>query len=109
MEVGPRYGSKCVLFRCLILFFALGCSASLYAQDSIATDSVKTGVSLGRIKLANPKSIVAKYSYDPKLDVYVFTEKVGKYDINYPLFLSPKEYFDLVREQSMKEYQAHKK
>ena len=104
MEVGPRYGSKYVLFRCLILFFALGCSASLYAQDSTATDSVKTGVSLGRIKLANPQSIVAKYTYDPKLDVYVFTEKVGKYDINYPLFLSPKEYFDLVRQQSMKEY-----
>lgn len=104
MEVGPSLRSKYLVFRFLILFVFLGCSLPLAAQDSTATDSVKTGVALGRLKLADPTSIISKYTYDPSLDVYVFTQKVGKYDIRYPRYLSPKDYYELVRKESMKTY-----
>ena len=104
MEVGPQSTPKYLLLRVLLLFFTLGSFMPLAAQEPAENDSVKTGVAIGKLKLPDPESIVSLYSYDPKLDVYVFTQKVGKYDINYPLFLSPDEYFELVRRQSMKNY-----
>ena len=51
------------------------------------TDSVKTGFALGKIALKNPNSIVSKYTYDPKTDRYIYTESVGKFNINYPIIL----------------------
>ncbi|MGY8916176.1 MAG: T9SS outer membrane translocon Sov/SprA, partial [Flavobacteriales bacterium] len=49
-------------------------------------------------------SIVAKYTYDPKMDRYVYTESVGKYDISYPIILTPEQYQDLVKKEDMKSY-----
>ncbi|MEM9680565.1 MAG: hypothetical protein AAF901_09600, partial [Bacteroidota bacterium] len=34
-------------------------------QTPTPQDTTKTGVSLGTIKMANPNSIVSKYTYDP--------------------------------------------
>ena len=68
------------------------------------TDSVKTGFSLGRLQMSNPESIVSKYIYDPKLDMYVYSEKVGNFDIGYPVILTPEQYFKLVREEGIKGY-----
>lgn len=75
-------------------------------QDNEAqeVDSVKTGVSLGRLKLENPQSIVSKYTYDPKLDRYLYTESIGDYDISYPIILTPAQYMELVRKEGMKDY-----
>ena len=67
-------------------------------------DSVKTGVELGRLILENPNSIVAKYTYDPKTDRYIYTESVGDFNVNYPIILSPEQYFDLVKKEQMKSY-----
>jgi len=67
-------------------------------------DSTQTGVALGRIVLENPESIVAKYTYDPQLDRYIYTESIGDYDINYPVILTPEQYLELVRKESMKSY-----
>ncbi|UJH68353.1 cell surface protein SprA [Allomuricauda sp. SCSIO 65647] len=72
--------------------------------DEQAVDSVKTGISLGKILLENPDSIVAKYTYDPALDRYVYTESVGNFNINYPIFLTPEQYYELVRKEGMKTY-----
>src|SRR5690606_16653287 len=71
------------------------------AQQS---DSVQTGVSLGRLKLDNPQSIVSKYTYDPVLDRYIYSESVGDYDISYPIILTPDQYMELVRKENMKDY-----
>nr|WP_292961439.1 MULTISPECIES: cell surface protein SprA [unclassified Allomuricauda] len=69
-----------------------------------AQDSVKTGVELGRIILENPDSIVAKYTYDPETNTYVYTESVGDFNVNYPVILTPEQYYDLVEKEQMKSY-----
>ncbi len=73
-------------------------------QDSTVRDSVKTGVALGELKLPNPDSVISKYTYDPTIDRYVYTEQVGGYSVNYPLFLTPDQYYELVRRESIKGY-----
>ena len=67
-------------------------------------DSVKTGFSLGRLKLDNPESISSKYIYDPNLDRYIYSEKVGDFNIGYPIILTPEQYLELVRKEGIKEY-----
>ncbi|MDX1332572.1 MAG: cell surface protein SprA, partial [Robiginitalea sp.] len=76
------------------------------AQDTEPTepDSVKTGFELGKLRMENPESIVSKYTYDPKLDRYIYTETVGDYDISYPIILTPEQYLELVRKEEMKSY-----
>ncbi|WP_445383133.1 T9SS outer membrane translocon Sov/SprA [Robiginitalea sp. IMCC43444] len=89
------------------IFFLLCCSLwSARAQETELpeTDSVQSGIALGRLKLENPASIVSKYSYDPELDRYIYTEKVGEYDIRYPVILTPEQYMELVRKEDMKSY-----
>ena len=78
----------------------------LFSQETEeqAVDSVKTGVALGELTFNNPDSIVSKYTYDAKLDRYVYTESVGDYNVNYPIFLTPEEYYELARKESMKSY-----
>nr|WP_299341681.1 cell surface protein SprA [Allomuricauda sp.] len=67
-------------------------------------DSVKTGVALGRLNLENPTSIVSKYTYDPELDRYIYSETIGDFDISYPIILTPEQFFELVRKEGMKSY-----
>ena len=87
----------------LLALFLVGFQ-SVSAQEEQSADSVQTGVALGRILLKNPESIVSKYTYDPKLDRYIYTETVGEFNINYPVILTPEQYFDLVRKEGMKTY-----
>jgi cell surface protein SprA len=54
--------------------------------------------------MENPESIVSKYTYDPNLDRYIYTETVGDYDISYPIILTPEQYLELVRKEEMKSY-----
>jgi cell surface protein SprA len=68
------------------------------------TDSVQKGIALGKIQLKDPKSIVAKYTYDPKLDRYIYSESIGDFDISYPIILTSKEYQALVRKENMNSY-----
>jgi cell surface protein SprA len=90
---------KKVVFGLVIL---IGISA--YSQEPQQnSDSIPT-YSLGEIVLKNPNSIIAKYTYDPVLDRYVYTEKIGAFNINYPVILTPAEYQKLMLEESMKIY-----
>lgn len=68
------------------------------------TDSVQTGVALGRMVMPNPVSIVSKYTYDPGLDRYIYTESVGDFNINYPIILTAEQYRELVRKEGIKTY-----
>lgn len=54
--------------------------------------------------MENPESIISRYTYDPKLDRYIYSEKVGAYDITYPIILTPEQYLELVRREDMKSY-----
>ena len=67
-------------------------------------DSTKTTFALGKINMPNPNSIVTKYTYDPILDRYIYTETIGKFNINYPLILTPDEFQKLVLQEKLKEY-----
>ena len=58
--------------------------------------------------MAQPESIVHKYTYNPTLDRYVYTEKLGKYDLATPLFLTVEEYEKLVLRDRSKAYYKDK-
>ncbi|MBT8298429.1 MAG: hypothetical protein KJO52_08845, partial [Maribacter sp.] len=110
-----KKGAKPILkssFKLLILFaIFIGSVEFSYAQDTEGeddngqvVDSVKTGFSLGKLKFDNPESISSKYIYDPNLDRYIYSEKVGDFDIGYPIILTPEQYLELVRKEGMKAY-----
>lgn len=87
-----------LVFWVVILLF----SAKTQAQEE--QDSIPEGSTLGNISMPNPASIVSKYDYDPVLDRYIYTEKIGSVDTKYPLVLTPEEFEALVLEEQMKEY-----
>ena len=69
-----------------ITFFLATMGAFSQEEDSeTEQDSTKTGYKLGEIQLQNPNSIVGKYTYDPVLDRYLYTEKIGDVDVSYPI------------------------
>ncbi|MBV7269754.1 cell surface protein SprA [Winogradskyella luteola] len=80
-------------------------NVSVFAQETeTEQDSTKTTFAFGKLNMPNPNSIVSKYTYDPILDRYVYTEKIGSFNINYPLILTPAEFQKLVLEEKLKEY-----
>ncbi len=105
MEKGAFSILKSYSFKITFLFMLfLGGAYMATAQEEQPADTVQTGVALGRILLKNPESIVSKYTYDPQLDRYIYTESVGDFDISYPVILTPQQYLELVRKESMKSY-----
>lgn len=90
------------LFVATVLF-----AISAWSQQP-AQDSVKTGFSLGKIKTPNPSSVESKYTFDPVTNRYIYTEKIGDYNIKYPLILTPKEYYALVAKENLKAYYKEK-
>ena len=94
--------TKCAF---LLLFF-LG-TLSVWSQQPVQ-DSVKTGFNLGTIKIPQSNSIESKYTYDAITDRYIFTEKIGDFNINYPIILTPKEFQDLVAKENLKSYYKEK-
>lgn len=90
----------------LILLAILASSTSLAQDDSDAQDSDSTQVdrSLSEVIMQDPGSIVHKYTYDPVLNKYLYTEKSGDINISYPLSLTPEEFEERVMEEHMKRY-----
>ena len=84
----------------LLMFF---CGFLAQAQvQGVAQDTVKKGSDLGEIQIANPKSILSAYTYDPITDTYIYTNTVDGFNINYPVVLTPAEYEKLMLKESMK-------
>ena len=95
---------KSLRFYCVLAFTML-VSVSAYAQETEQEqDSTKTTFAFGSLKMPNPNSIVSKYTYDPILDRYIYTEKIGGFNINYPLILTPEEFQRLVLQEKLKDY-----
>ncbi|MBT8244985.1 MAG: cell surface protein SprA [Winogradskyella sp.] len=89
------------------VLFLLGFLSILvvYAQTNpTQTDSTKTTVTFGDIKLPKLGSIESKYTYDPVLDRYIYNEKIGGFNINYPLILTPAEFKKLVQRERLNAY-----
>jgi len=90
-----------------LLVFVLLCTFSVWSQEP-AQDSVKTGFSLGKLKAPNPKSVESKYTFDPITNRYIYTEKIGSYNIKHPVILTPEEYYALVAKENLKTYYKEK-
>ncbi len=105
--MGTKYYLKLnILLLAIIGMFFLGTS-SLMAQEGnepAEQTTEPTTFSFGDLSLPNPNSIVTKYTYDPETDRYVYTEQLGSFNINYPLILTPEEYFRRLRDEQMKQY-----
>ncbi len=100
------FAKTVVLSIILMLSFSLS-----HAQQSPANkqpDSTKTTFSFKDLTLPNPNSIVSKYTYDPITDRYIYTEKVGGFNIKYPLILTPKEFQKLIATEGQKNYYKEK-
>lgn len=91
--------SRLVLFLSALFLNTLG-----YTQNQTPSDSTKTGYDLGNIKMPNPQSIESKYTYDPILDRYIYTEKIDDINTIYPLVLTREEYQKLVLREKMMSY-----
>nr|WP_233494456.1 cell surface protein SprA [Mesonia sp. K7] len=78
--------------------------SEVFGQEETPQDTTQTGYSTGRIKMPDPNSIVYQYTYDPVLDRYVYTGKIGDVNVTYPMILTPEEYQELILEEQMKEY-----
>jgi len=76
-------------------------------SDSISTDSLKYPFShskVGGLYLENPKNSEKKIEYDVDNSNYIFTNKIGDYNISHPYLMSRKEYSDYILNKSMQEY-----
>ena len=88
----------------VVCFYAL----ASWGQQPTVQDSTKTGFSIGKLKTPNPNSIQSKYTYDSLTDRYIYTETVGDFNINYPVILTPTEYYKLVAKENLKNYYKEK-
>ncbi|WP_435413598.1 cell surface protein SprA, partial [Psychroserpens mesophilus] len=77
-------------------------------EEQDTTTTTQNGYSLGTMNMPNPKSIISKYTYDPLTDRYIYTESVGKFNINYPIILTPAEYQKLVLLEQQQMYYKQK-
>ncbi|WPR71794.1 cell surface protein SprA [Flavobacterium sp. NG2] len=92
----------CRIYTFLLILF---CGfVSLAQVNTVAQDTVKNGVSLGKVQMKNPKSILSAYTYDPISNRYLYNNTVDGFSISYPIILTPKEYEDLLMKESMRDY-----
>lgn len=76
-------------------------------KDSTQVDSLKYPFNYtnnGGLYLKDPKGYNNKVKYDEASGSYIFTNKIGDYDITHPYLMSRKEYSDYILNKSMKEY-----
>jgi cell surface protein SprA len=101
--------SRNIIFKISIFFLIFFSGFNGLAQNNPPVqDSTKMGFSVGQLGLNNPASVVNLYVYDPKTDRYIFTSTIAGYSINYPKFLTPKEYEALVLKESIRNYYKKK-
>ncbi|WP_431157410.1 cell surface protein SprA [Winogradskyella poriferorum] len=100
-----NYNQYLSSYRLLCFVVVLLLSGFSGAQENEQEqDSTKTTFAFGKLNMPNPSSIVSKYTYDPILDRYIFTEKIGDFNTNYPLILTPEEFQKLVLQEKLKAY-----
>ena len=96
-----RFPYRCF---CVLTFIMLVGNFANAQETETEQDSTKTTFAFGKLNMPNPSSIVSKYTYDAILDRYVYSEKIGNFNINYPLILTPAEYQELVLQEKLKAY-----
>ncbi len=98
-----KFYLKFLRFFVFCIFWSYAGSTQLFAQDPApAQDTIRTGSATGTISFPNPPSIVTSYEYDPILNRYFYTERIGRYNLTTPLILTPEEYQQLVIEEEIR-------
>jgi len=93
------------VYKICAFLIILFCGFVSQAQVNPATqDTITPGFSTGKIDIKDPQSVVKAYSYDPVTGMYILSKTVGGFPASYPSILSPKEYEDRVRKESMRNY-----
>ena len=93
------------MYKICTFLLVLFCGFVSQAQvKPVVQDSTKTGYSVGKIQIKDPQSILSAYKYDPITDTYVYTKTIDGFATIYPVVLTPKEYEDLERKESMRSY-----
>jgi len=78
-------------------------------QGFAQNDSLQLSPAIQNLALKNlPSSFVEEYTYDPVLDLYIYTVKVGEININAPLTLTPDEYLDRMMRKEALDYMNDK-
>ncbi len=114
MNLITKYTTKYISQLFVVVMFFVGLN-NLSAQtvptkaqaDSIASDTLIypfTNHKTGGLYLNNPKSAKEKVEYNTKTNSYIFTNKIGNYNISNPYLMSRKEYSDYILNKSMREY-----
>ena len=81
----------------------------LFWQGFAQNDSLQLSPAIQNLALKNlPSSFVEEYSYDPVLDLYIYTVKVGEININAPLTLTSEEYLGRMMRQEALDYMNDK-
>jgi len=91
---------------CLLVFLTLFFVniVKISAQQTSPKDTLTTQLLTKSIQLPPPSVLESRYTYDPIADRYIYTVKLGEFDVNLPLVLTPKQYQDLVRKAQIKSY-----
>ena len=101
--------TKISLYILYILTLVLCFGTSLWAQQSpVIRDSTSTTFSFNNINVPDISTIVNLYSYDPITNRYYYTSKIGEFDINFPIILTPKEFEELIQKENIKSYYKEK-
>ena len=86
-----------------VLFFN-----NIIGQKTVNLDTIENTVYLGSFKLKTPSFFKSKYTYDPVLNKYIYSTKLGDIDIGMPLVLTPEEYRKRIKEENIKSYFSEK-
>ena len=86
-----------------VLFFN-----NIIGQKTVNLDTIENTVYLGNFKLKTPSFFKSKYTYNPILNKYIYSTKLGDIDIGMPLVLTPEEYRKRIKEENIKSYFSEK-
>jgi cell surface protein SprA len=93
-----------VLKRVCLTLFLFFCFLYSFSQQKITLDTINNTVYIGEFKLKQPSSLISKYKYDPKTNLYIYQSKIGQIDVGLPLKLSPEDYRKIFRKDLIDKY-----
>ncbi|QYJ69384.1 T9SS outer membrane translocon Sov/SprA [Flavobacterium litorale] len=102
------YNSLQYTLTTLLILFSLVAQAQITDEEEEAARDTIKGYDKGKVELANPRSIVDAYTYDPVTNRYIYTSSFDGFNITYPIILTPEQYDELVLRESMREYYQEK-
>ena len=103
------YNTKIFTKHICVIFFLLGCWHYSSGQINTASnDSLINSFSFKNLSFPDPSSIINMYSYDPLTDRYYYTSKVGDFNINYPVILTPEEFQKFINNENLRSYYKEK-